>query len=66
MIRVLTPEEAAQAIIGGIKRDKQEVVAPFMLRFVFALNYLFPDTTRRMMSAGGNHGKTATEAGGKT
>jgi NADP-dependent 3-hydroxy acid dehydrogenase YdfG len=28
MIRVLTPDEAAQAIIGGIKRDKNEVIAP--------------------------------------
>jgi short-subunit dehydrogenase len=54
MMRVLTPEEAAQAIIGGIKRDRWEVVAPFMLRLVFALNYLFPSTTRRMMTAGGN------------
>ena len=58
MMRVLTPEEAAQAIINGINRDKQEVVAPFMLRFVFALNYLFPNTTRRMMSAGGKQRKT--------
>ena len=57
MMRVLTPEEAAQAIINGIKRDKQEVVAPFMLRFVFALNYFFPGTTRRMMCAGGNQMK---------
>jgi short-subunit dehydrogenase len=54
MIRVLTPDEAAQAIIDGIKREKKEVVAPFMLRFVFGLNYLFPGTTRRMMTAGGN------------
>jgi short-subunit dehydrogenase len=54
MMRVLTPEEAAQAIINGIKRDKQAVVAPFMLRFVFALNYLFPGATRRMMTSGGS------------
>ena len=66
MVRVLTPEEAAQAIIGGIKRNKYEVVAPFMLRFVYALNYFFPGTTRRIMTAGGNPKKTATEAGGKT
>ena len=66
MVRVLTPEEAAQAIVNGIKRDKQAVVAPFMLRFVFALNYLFPGMTRRMMRAGCNPKKTATEAGGKT
>jgi len=63
MVRVLTPEEAAQAIINGIKRDKREVVAPFMLRFVFALNYLFPGTTRRMMCAGGNPRKAVSEVG---
>ena len=34
MIRILTPEEAAEAIIRGIQRDKHEVVAPAMLRFV--------------------------------
>ena len=51
MMRVLTPG-SGPAIVKGIKRDKQEVVAPFMLRFVFALNYFFPNTTRRMMSAG--------------
>jgi uncharacterized protein len=50
-IRVLTSEEAAQAIVSGIKRDCREVVAPFMLRFVFALNRLFPAVTRRMMAS---------------
>jgi uncharacterized protein len=63
MVRVLTPEEAAQAIVKGIKRDKREVVAPFSLRWVFALNYFFPNTTRRMMCAGGNQKKTASEVG---
>ncbi len=49
MLRVLTPDEAAQAIIRGIQRDKRQVVAPFSLRCVFALNYLFPGVTQRMM-----------------
>jgi hypothetical protein len=48
------------------KLDKQEVVAPFMLRCVFALNYLFPRMSRRMMSAGGNQRKTASEVGRET
>jgi short-subunit dehydrogenase len=60
MVRVLTPEEAAQAIIGGIKRDKQKVVAPFSLRCVFALNRYFPNTTRRIMSF------SSYRAGGRT
>lgn len=64
MIRVLTPEEAAQAIIKGIKRNRREVVDPPMLRFVFALNRLFPNTTRRIMNTGGTPGKATT--GGET
>ena len=63
MVRILTPDEAAQAIINGIKRDKREVVAPFSLRCVFALNYLFPGMTRRMMCAGGNQKKTVSDGG---
>ena len=49
LMRVLTPEEAAAAVIRGIQRDKEQVVAPFMLRCVFALNHFFPSTTRRIM-----------------
>jgi len=51
MIRVLTPEEAAAAIISGVKRNKCEVMAPFMLRIVFALNCFFPSITRRIMKS---------------
>lgn len=66
MVRVLAPEEAAQKIINGIRRNKHEVVAPFMLRFVLGLNHFFPDTTRRIMCAGGNPRKAVSEIGGKT
>jgi short-subunit dehydrogenase len=65
MIRVLTPDEAAQAIIDGIKRDKHEVVAPFMLRFVFALNRSFPNTTRRIMSFSSYRERAASEGNPK-
>jgi short-subunit dehydrogenase len=58
MMRVLTPEEAAHAIIAGIKRNQRKVVAPFMLKLVFAINYLFPGTTRRIMCAGSSLRKT--------
>ena len=51
MMRVLTPEEAAAAIISGVRRNKCEVMAPFMLRIVFALNRFFPSITRRIMKS---------------
>jgi len=53
MIPVITPSQAATAIIDGIKRDKREVVAPLMLRVALALNYLFPYVTRWLMSSTG-------------
>jgi short-subunit dehydrogenase len=62
MIRVLNPDEAAQAVIDGIKRDKQEVVAPFMLRCVFALNHLLPNTTRRIMNSSSYRAKAASDS----
>ncbi len=49
MMRVLTPEEAAAAIISGVSRNKYEVIAPFMLGIVFALNRFFPSVTRWIM-----------------
>ncbi len=49
MMRVLTPEETAAAIVRGIRRNKCEVIAPFMLRIVFALNRFFPSVTRWIM-----------------
>ena len=49
MMRVLTPEEAAAAIIRGIRRNKCEVIAPFMLRIIFTLNRFFPSVTRWIM-----------------
>jgi len=51
MMRVLTPEEAAAAIISGVRRNKYEVIAPFMLRIVFMLNRFFPSITRRIMKS---------------
>jgi short-subunit dehydrogenase len=49
MMRVLTPEEAAAAIVKGIRRNKCEVIAPFMLRIIFSLNRFFPSVTRWFM-----------------
>ena len=49
LMRVLTPEEAAAAIVKGIRRNKCEVIAPFMLRVIFILNRFFPSVTRWIM-----------------
>ena len=58
MIPVLTAEQAAAAIVNGLKRNHREVIAPFMLRVVLALNYLFPFVTRRLMVLTGYKRKT--------
>ena len=53
LLPVLTPEQAAAAIVHGIKRNQREVVAPPMLRVVLLLNTLFPSVTRRLMTSTG-------------
>jgi len=58
MIPVLTTDQAAAAILTGIRRNRREVIAPFMLRVVLALNYLFPFVTRRLMILTGYKRKT--------
>ncbi|MCP4544080.1 MAG: SDR family NAD(P)-dependent oxidoreductase [Chloroflexi bacterium] len=49
MIPVLTSEQAARAIIRGIKRNRREVIAPFTLRVLISLNNLFPAVTRWLL-----------------
>jgi short-subunit dehydrogenase len=49
MMRVLTPEEVATAIVNGIRRNRREVIVPFMLRIFFTLNRCFPSVTRWVM-----------------
>ena len=53
MIPVLTPAQAAEAIIQGIKRDKREVAAPLMLRITLVMAHLFPSMTRWLMTSTG-------------
>ena len=53
MLPVLTPAQAAAAIIQGIKRDKREIAAPLMLRVTLVMNALFPSVTRRLMTSTG-------------
>lgn len=46
MIPVLTSEQAARAILSGIRWNLPVVFAPFMLWVILTLNYLFPQITR--------------------
>jgi short-subunit dehydrogenase len=46
MIPSLTSEQAARAILNGIRWNLPVVFAPFMLWVVLTLNYLFPQITR--------------------
>ncbi|KJR41979.1 short-chain dehydrogenase/reductase SDR [Candidatus Magnetoovum chiemensis] len=48
-IPVITAQEAASYILNGIKRDKTEVIEPFMSKIVLAMKYLFPSITRLVM-----------------
>ncbi len=59
MIPTLTPEAAAEAILIGLRRGQQEVMAPFMLRLVVWLNTLFPGYTRQLMTTTGWAGQPA-------
>jgi hypothetical protein len=59
MIPVLTSEQAAHAVIGGIRWNLPVVFAPSMLWVVLALNYIFPHITRWLIYATGHKRKSA-------
>jgi short-subunit dehydrogenase len=45
LIATVTPEQVAEAVIGGIRHNRREVVLPAMLRAFFALNAVAPLVT---------------------
>ena len=53
MIPALTPEQVAKAIVNGIRWNRRNVFAPFMMYVVLGLYYLFPPTTRWLLNATG-------------
>jgi short-subunit dehydrogenase len=53
LLPVLTPEQAAAAIVQGIRCDKREVAAPLMLRVILVMNALFPSVIRQLMTSTG-------------
>jgi short-subunit dehydrogenase len=42
LVRELTPEEAARAIVRGIERNQPIIIVPFMMRLLILLNNLLP------------------------
>jgi short-subunit dehydrogenase len=53
LIPTLTPEQAAAALVGGVRRDAREVVVPFMLRLFWTFERPFPGLTRRFLRVTG-------------
>ncbi|MFZ6031204.1 MAG: SDR family NAD(P)-dependent oxidoreductase [Chloroflexota bacterium] len=49
MIPALSSEQAAQAILTGVRRQRRTVIAPAMLRVVLTLNAWFPSVTRWLL-----------------
>jgi short-subunit dehydrogenase len=54
VLRTVTVEEVAGAVVTGIERNRREVVLPFLLRVFFALNGLAPWVTEGLMAATGH------------
>jgi uncharacterized protein len=53
LIPPLTPEQAAETILTGLRWNLRFAAAPFMLWVVLMLNYLFPQTTRWLLYSTG-------------
>jgi short-subunit dehydrogenase len=62
MIRELSSQEAATAIVRGVLRRKRAVIEPFSLRFVLWMTRLFPSYTRRLMVESGYRRKLPAPA----
>ncbi len=54
MIRVLSPKEAAQAVLRGIRNNRRQVVQPWTLKFILFQARHFPGMTRRLMNLTGH------------
>jgi short-subunit dehydrogenase len=50
LVPVLTPEQAAEAIVDGVEQKKRFVVKPGIFRALFVLNALFPRLVARELS----------------
>ncbi len=56
LIRVLTPEQAAAAILRGIRKNERDIVAPFELRALMVAGRFMPGAMRWLIRATGHRG----------
>jgi hypothetical protein len=58
LVPTVTPEQVAQAVIVGIRRNRRELVLPAMLRVFFALGAVAPRVTEWLaVWSGHRHGR---------
>lgn len=53
LIRVITPQQAAEKIVSGVAKEKSKIRAPFMMVFIDFLTYWTPFITRFIMDQTG-------------
>jgi short-subunit dehydrogenase len=53
LIRQLSPEEVAQAIVRGVERNRRTIVIPFMMRLICGLHAVFPSLIQRLITKTG-------------
>ena len=53
MIPALSAERAAQTIVNGVRKGKNHITAPVMIKVIEILTYLFPFVTRLIMNKTG-------------
>lgn len=49
LIRTISVEEAAHAIVQGVLKGKKNITAPFMIRFLLVMGYLNPFVNRALI-----------------
>ena len=57
LVPVLTQEQVAKAIVEGVRRKKQLIVIPSMMKLVYVLHFFFPSLVRWLMRTTGYHRK---------
>jgi len=61
LIPVISTEQAAQAIVKGVAKGRQDITAPFMVRIILFLNWLTPPITKWLMHKTGYHRTQTTD-----
>jgi uncharacterized protein len=53
LIPEVTPEQAANAIVRGVERNKRLIVIPFMMKLIYWLHAVFPGVVQWLMTKTG-------------